>query len=66
MVALRCATTSTIGMTFTDAIYQRWFAAKQQGDKMKYQVTVVIEADKLTGKPQTKPNQLMTSFRSAL
>ena len=36
------------GMTFTDAIYQRWFAAKQQGGKMKYQMTVVIEAEKLS------------------
>jgi hypothetical protein len=36
------------GMTFTDAIYERWFAAKQKGDKMKYQVVVVIEANKLT------------------
>jgi hypothetical protein len=36
------------GMTFTDAIYQRWFTAKQQGEKMKYQVSVVIEAEKLT------------------
>ncbi len=36
------------GMTITDAIYQRWFAAKQQGEKMKYQVVVVIEADKLS------------------
>ena len=36
------------GMTFTDAIYQRWFTAKQQGETMKYQVTVIIEADKLT------------------
>ncbi len=41
------------GMTFTDAIYQRWFAAKQQGEKMKYQVTVVIEAEKLTEAAQT-------------
>ncbi len=36
------------GVTFTDAIYKRWFTAKQQGEKMKYQVVVVIEADKLT------------------
>ncbi len=36
------------GMSLTDAIYQRWFAVKQQGGKMKYQVAVVIEADKLT------------------
>ncbi len=36
------------GMSVQDAIYQRWFAAKQQGDKMKYQVSVVIEAEKLT------------------
>ncbi len=34
------------GMTFTDAIYQRWFAAKQQGEKMKYQIVVVVDADK--------------------
>ncbi len=36
------------GMTLTDAIYQRWFAAKQQGEKMKYQMTVVVEAEKLS------------------
>ncbi len=36
------------GMTLTDAIYQRWFAAKQQGGKMKYQMTVIVEADKMS------------------
>ncbi len=36
------------GMSVQDAIYQRWFTAKQQGEKMKYQVSVVIEAEKLT------------------
>jgi hypothetical protein len=36
------------GMAFTDAIYQRWFVAKQQGEKMKYQMIVVIEAEKLS------------------
>ncbi len=35
------------GMTFTDAAYQRWFAAKQKGEQMKYQIVVVIEADKM-------------------
>ncbi len=34
------------GMSVQDAIYQRWFAAKQQGGKMKYQITVVVDADK--------------------
>ena len=34
------------GMTLTDAIYQRWFVAKQQGEKMKYQIVVVVEAEK--------------------
>ena len=36
------------GMNFTDAIYQRWFAVKQQGGKMKYQAIIIIESDKLT------------------
>ncbi len=36
------------GMSVQDAIYQRWFAAKQQGEKMKYQVSIIIEAEKLT------------------
>ncbi len=36
------------GMSVQDAIYQRWFTAKQQGEKMKYQVSVIIEAEKLT------------------
>ena len=36
------------GMPVADAIYERWFAAKQKGETMKYQVTVVIEADKFT------------------
>ncbi len=37
------------GMSMQDAIYQRWFAAKQQGGKkMKYQMTVVVEAEKLS------------------
>ncbi len=36
------------GMTLTDAIYQRWFAAKQQGEKMKYQMTVIVEAEKMS------------------
>ena len=36
------------GMSLTDAIYQRWFAAKQKGEKMKYQMVIVVEADKFT------------------
>ncbi len=36
------------GMSVQDAIYQRWFAAKQQGEKMKYQMTVVVEAEKMS------------------
>ncbi len=36
------------GMTLTDAIYQRWFAAKQTGENMKYQMTVVVEAGKMS------------------
>ncbi len=34
------------GMSIQDAIYQRWFTAKQKGDKMKYQITVVVDAEK--------------------
>ncbi len=34
------------GMSVQDAIYHRWFAAKQQGERMKYQIVVVIDADK--------------------
>jgi len=34
------------GMSLTDAIYERWFKAKQKGEKMKYQIVVIIEADK--------------------
>ena len=34
------------GMSLSDAIYERWFKAKQKGEKMKYQIVVVIEADK--------------------
>ncbi len=36
------------GMRMQDAIYQRWFTAKQEGETMKYQVSIVIEAEKLT------------------
>jgi hypothetical protein len=36
------------GMSLVDSIYERWFKAKQQGEKMKYQITVVIDADKFT------------------
>ncbi len=34
------------GMSLQDAIYQRWFAVKQQGGKMKYQITVIVDAEK--------------------
>ncbi len=34
------------GMSLQDAIYERWFKAKQQGEKMKYQMTIVVEAEK--------------------
>ncbi len=34
------------GMSIQDAIYQRWFTAKQQGEKMKYQIMVVVDAEK--------------------
>ena len=36
------------GMSVTDAIYERWFRAKQKGEKMKYQITVVVDAEKFT------------------
>ncbi len=35
------------GMSVTDAIYERWFKAKQEGVKMKYQITVVIDGEKM-------------------
>lgn len=34
------------GMTITDAVYERWFKAKQEGKKMKYQIVIIVEADK--------------------
>ncbi len=34
------------GMSVPDAIYERWFKAKQEGGEMKYQITVVVDADK--------------------
>jgi len=34
------------GMSLIDAIYERWFKAKEKGEKMKYQITVVVDADK--------------------
>ncbi len=34
------------GMSLQDAIYERWFKAKQEGEKMKYQMTIVVEAEK--------------------
>ncbi len=36
------------GMSLQDAIYQRWFAAKQKGEKMKYQMIVVVDAEKIS------------------
>ncbi len=36
------------GMSVQDAIYERWFKAKQEGEKMKYQATVVIDAEKMS------------------
>ncbi len=35
------------GMSVVDAIYERWFAAKQKGDKVKYQIILVVEKDKM-------------------
>ncbi len=34
------------GMSLQDAIYERWFKAKQEGIKMKYQIMVVVDAEK--------------------
>ncbi len=34
------------GMSLQDAIYERWFKAKQEGEKMKYQMTIIVEAEK--------------------
>ncbi len=34
------------GMSVQNAIYQRWFTAKQQGVKMKYQIVVIVDAEK--------------------
>ncbi len=36
------------GMSVADAIYERWFKAKQEGENMKYQITVVVDAEKLS------------------
>ncbi len=36
------------GMSVTNAVYERWFKAKQEGEKMKYQMTVIVEADLLS------------------
>ena len=33
------------GMSLSDAIYERWFKAKQQGEKMKFIIQSEIEAD---------------------
>ncbi len=33
------------GMSLQDAIYERWFNAKQEGEKMKYQFVVVIDEE---------------------
>jgi hypothetical protein len=44
------------GMSVTNAIYERWFKTKQQGGKMQYQVTVIVESETLTraaGKAET-------------
>ncbi len=34
------------GMRVRDAIYERWFKAKQRGAKVKYQIMVIVDADK--------------------
>lgn len=36
------------GMSVTDAIYERWFKAKQEGGQMKYQMTVVVDGDRMS------------------
>ncbi len=37
------------GMSLTDAIYQRWFNAEQEGEKMnEYQITLVVKSDTMT------------------
>jgi len=33
-------------MSVTDAIYERWFKAKEKGEKMKYQIMVIVDAEK--------------------
>jgi hypothetical protein len=35
------------GMSLSDAIFERWFKAKQQGITMQYQMQIVVEADNL-------------------
>lgn len=36
------------GMNVHDAIYERWFKAKQEGEQMKYRITVTVDADKMS------------------
>ncbi len=36
------------GMSVQDAIIERWFKAKEKGEKMKYKATVVVVADTAT------------------
>lgn len=36
------------GMSVSDAIYERWFKAKLKGETMKYQITIVVDADKFS------------------
>jgi hypothetical protein len=35
------------GMSLSDAIYERWFKAKQEGNPMQYQMQVVVSADSI-------------------
>ncbi len=36
------------GKPLLDVLYDRWFAAKQKGEKMKYQIIVVVDAEKMS------------------
>lgn len=36
------------GMSVADAIYERWFAAKQKGETMTYKITVTVDAGKMS------------------
>ncbi len=50
------------GMSMQDAIIERWFKKKEKGEKMQFQILIVVEAESVEEALQNKSNATTISI----